>query len=191
MALPHDPLTIRRGTPADAPAVAEFAARSFHESFAADNRPEDMAMYMLIAFGPEQQRRELADPAHTYLLAEQGGRLAGYALIRAAGETPECVATRPSVEVVRFYVDRPWHGRGVAAALMAECEAEAGRRGARGMWLGVWERNDRAVAFYRKCGFRDVGSHEFVLGTDRQTDRVMERELGRAGRASGSSGDGS
>ena len=170
-------LTIRRGEPADAPAIAEFAARVFHESFAADNRPEDMAMYMLVAFGPEQQRRELADPDNTYLLAEQDGRLAGYALVRAGGETPECVATRPSVEVVRFYVDRPWHGRSVAALLMAECEAEARRRSARGMWLGVWERNDRAVAFYRKCGFRDVGSHEFVLGTDVQRDRVMEREL--------------
>ena len=169
--------TIRRGEPDDAPAIAEFAARVFHESFAADNRPEDMAMYMLIAFGPDQQRRELADPGHTYLLSEHGGRLAGYALIRDGGETPECVGTRPSVELVRFYVDRPWHGRGVAVPLMVECEAEARRRGARGIWLGVWERNHRAVAFYRKCGFRDVGSHEFVLGTDRQTDRVMAREL--------------
>ena len=169
--------TIRRGEAADAEPLARFAARVFHESFAADNRPEDMAAYMMIAFGPGEQRRELDDPGRTCLLAEVGGRLAGYALVRADGETPECVTARPSVEVVRFYVDRAWHGRGVAAPLMAACEVEARRRGARGMWLGVWERNYRAIGFYAKCGFRDVGSHEFVLGSDVQRDRVMAREL--------------
>ena len=170
-------LTIRRGVPDDAAAIAHFAARIFHDTFAADNRPEDMAAYMVIAFGPEQQRRELTDPRHTYLLAEQRGELAGYALVRAEGETPECVAPRPAVEVVRFYVDRAWHGRGLAGRLMAACEAEARNRGARAMWLGVWDRNHRAIGFYAKSGFRDVGSHEFVLGTDRQTDRVMAREI--------------
>ena len=169
--------TIRRGEPADAEAIAHFAARTFHESFAADNRPEDMAAYMMIAFGPGQQRRELEDPGRTYLLAEQGGTLAGYALLRAGGETPEGVTARPSIEVVRFYVDRPWHGRGMAQTLMAACESEARQRGARSMWLGVWERNHRAIGFYTRCGFRDVGSHEFVLGSDVQQDRVMEREL--------------
>ena len=171
------PPTIRRGEEGDAAVIAEFAARTFHDAFAADNRPEDMAAYMLIAFGLEQQRAELTDPGHTYLLAERDGRLAGYALVRADSETPECVELRPSVEVVRFYVDRPWHGQGVAAALMAACEAEARSRNARGMWLGVWERNHRAIGFYTKCGFRDVGSHEFVLGSDVQRDRVMERGI--------------
>ena len=168
-------LSIRHGRPEDAGVLARFAARVFHETFAADNRPDDMAAYIMIAFGPDQQRRELTDVDYTCLLAEQEGALAGYALIRAKGDTPECVVERPAIEVVRFYVDRAWHGRGVAGPLMSACEAEARRRGARGMWLGVWERNDRAIGFYTKCGFRDVGSHEFVLGTDRQTDRVMER----------------
>ena len=134
-------------------------------------------MYMTIAFGPEQQRRELSDPAQTYLLAEHGGEIAGYALMRADGETPECVTTRPVVEIVRFYVDRPWHGKGVAPVLMGACEVEARRRGARAMWLGVWAHNVRAVGFYTKSGFRDVGSHHFVLGTDVQTDRIMAREV--------------
>ncbi len=171
------PVMIRRGRPDDAVAIADFAARTFHEAFAADNRQEDMLAYMTLAYGSAQQRRELSDPAQCYLLAEDGGVMAGYALIRAADEMPESVTTRPSVEIARFYVDRPWHGKGVAAALMHACEAEARCRGARGMWLGVWEKNFRAVGFYTKSGFRDVGSHKFVLGSDVQTDRVMEREL--------------
>jgi len=176
-------LTIRRGAPADAPAIAALARRIFHESFAADNRPEDMAAYMALAFGPEQQRRELSDDARTYFLAEHAHALVGYALVHAGGEVPDCVIGRPCVEIVRFYVDRPWHGAGIATPLMLACEGEARRRGARAMWLGVWERNSRAIGFYTKRGFRDVGSHHFVLGTDVQTDRVMARELDTGSRS--------
>jgi ribosomal protein S18 acetylase RimI-like enzyme len=78
---------------------------------------------------------------------------------------------------MRFYVDRPWFGRGVAPALMAACAAEARRRGGDVLWLGVWERNARAIAFYEKCGFRRVGIQPFQLGSDRQTDYVMARPL--------------
>ena len=168
---------IRRGEPADAATLATFAARTFYEAFGAENREEDMVAYMALAYGPEHQRRELSDPGHTYLLAEVDGALAGYALIRVLDDAPGCVATRPAIEVGRFYVDRQWHGLGIAAALMAECEAEARRRGGRAMWLGVFERNVRAIGFYEKSGFRDVGSHYFVLGTDVQTDRIMVRVL--------------
>jgi ribosomal protein S18 acetylase RimI-like enzyme len=82
------------------------------------------------------------------------------------------------MEVVRFYVDRPWHGRGVAHQLMAAAADAAQAAGARTLWLGVWERNPRAIAFYRKCGFEDVGTQIFVLGADHQQDLVLARSLG-------------
>ena len=176
------PLTVsvRPGRPADAAPLSTFAARIFHESFAADNNPADMAAYMSAAFSPEQQGRELADPANTYLIAESGGTMAGYALIRPGDDAPECVTVRPSAELTRFYVDRPWHGAGVARLLMNAAVEDAQRRGARGIWLGVWEHNIRAVRFYAKSGFRDVGSHVFVLGSDVQSDRIMWRGIERA-----------
>jgi ribosomal protein S18 acetylase RimI-like enzyme len=68
-------------------------------------------------------------------------------------------------------------GRGLAQALMAEVENAARRRGAHELWLGVWERNPRAQAFYRKCGFEKVGTQIFVVGDDPQTDHVMLMEL--------------
>jgi GNAT superfamily N-acetyltransferase len=77
------------------------------------------------------------------------------------------------VELWRFYVDQPFHGRGVAARLMEGAKQRARRRGAISLWLGVWERNHRAKAFYAKHGFRKVGSHVFVVGADPQTDDVM------------------
>jgi len=168
---------IRRGTPSDAASLAEFGARTFHETFAADNTPEDMAKHLAAAWSPRLQDAELRDPLLDTLLAvEPGGALAGFAQLRA-GVAPACVPTRNPVELKRFYVDRPWQGRGLARALMAEVERLARRHGGRELWLGVWERNARAQAFYRKCGFEKVGTQIFVVGTDPQTDHVMLREL--------------
>jgi diamine N-acetyltransferase len=166
--------TIRPGVPADAAALAELAARTFRETFAAENRPEDMALYLAQSYGPSQQGRELVDPTIATLLVEADGQLAGYAQLRS-GPAPECVTGVAPLELWRFYIDQPWQGRGLAQALMQRAVLEAGQRGARTLWLGVWERNGRAQAFYRKCGFVDVGSHVFMVGTDAQTDRVLVR----------------
>ena len=165
-------ISIRPGVPTDATDLAELAARTFHETFAADNRPEDMALHLARAYGASQQQRELVDPDIATLLVEVDGQLAGYAQLRS-GVAPECVTGEAPFELWRFYIAQPWHGRGVAPALMRRAELEAYRRGGRTLWLGVWERNARAKAFYQKSGFRDVGSQVFMVGTDAQTDRIM------------------
>ena len=95
----------------------------------------------------------------------------------ATDHIPDCVTGPEPIELWRFYVDRPWHGRGIAQALMERVKAAARERGAKTLWLGVWERNDRARAFYAKCGFADAGEHIFLFGTDPQTDRVMVTSL--------------
>jgi diamine N-acetyltransferase len=169
-------ITIREGTPADAGPLAELAETTFRDAFARDNRPHDLELYLSRVYGVEQQSAELADPLHTTLLAFVDDRLAGYAQVRP-GEPPSCVTSAASLELWRFYVAQTWHGRGVAQALMAAVTAAARTRGARTLWLGVWERNERAQAFYRKAGFQDVGAQVFVLGTDEQSDRVMALSL--------------
>jgi diamine N-acetyltransferase len=169
-------LTIRHGTPADAKALADFGARAFRDAFGADNRPSDMALYVGRTYGVSQQEAELTNPEIATLLAEVDGQLAGYAQLRA-NSAPDCVMDMAPIELWRFYVAEAWHGRGVARALMNRVETEARGRGARTLWLAVWERNERAKAFYRKCGFTDVGSQHFVLGTDVQNDRIMVRSL--------------
>lgn len=168
--------TVRSGTAADAAALAALAGRTFAETFAAANDPADMALYLSRTYGRAQQERELSDPEMVTLLAESGGELIGFAQLRP-GAPPPCVEGPRPIELQRFYVDSPWQGRGVAQTLMRATVAEAVTRGASTLWLGVWERNERAQGFYRKCGFVDVGSQPFVLGTDRQTDRIMSRPL--------------
>jgi ribosomal protein S18 acetylase RimI-like enzyme len=169
-------VTIRSGVPADAAALAELAARTFRDTFGAENRPEDLALHLTSAYGELQQGRELTDPGISTLLVQSGEALAGYAQLRR-GPAPACVKGESPIEVWRFYVAKEWHGQGIAQELMRCVAAEAGRIGARSMWLGVWERNERAKAFYRKCGFVDVGTQIFMVGPDAQTDRVLVRPV--------------
>jgi GNAT superfamily N-acetyltransferase len=161
---------------ADAPWLAALAERTFRETYAAENTPENMERYVAEHFGAPRWARELADPASQTLVAEVDGHAAGYVQL-AWSAAPPCVTGDAPIEIVRFYVDRPWHGRGVAQSLMASALAQARAAGARTAWLGVWERNPRAIAFYRKSGFVEVGVHDFVLGNDRQRDLVLARPL--------------
>lgn len=171
--------TIRLGLQADAAALTALAIRTFRDTYEPYNTPEDMALHIAQAFGAVQQARELVDPDLVTLVVEIGTDLAGYAQLRRK-QPPECVVGEKPIELWRFYVDKEWHGQGIAQALMARVCAEAARAGARTLWLGVWERNDRAIAYYRKSGFVDVGAHTFVVGSDVQTDRVMVRGVGPA-----------
>ncbi len=169
-------MTIRRGTAADAATLAVLARDTFFDTFASTNDPADMALHLERAYGVAQQTVELSDPGVITLLVEEGGQAVAFAQLRT-GHVPECLTGARPMELWRFYVTRDWHGRGIAQALMARVVAEAGQAGAQTLWLGVWERNHRALAFYGKCGFADLGQHVFLFGTDPQTDRVMARLL--------------
>jgi diamine N-acetyltransferase len=169
-------LTVRRGVPTDAESLAELAARAFRETFATENKPEDISLHVAQAYGISQQAAELVDPKIATLLAEVDGQLAGYAQLRSS-TIPECITGEAPIELWRFYISQQWHGQGVAQVLMGRVEMEARKRRARTLWLGVWERNERAKAFYRKYGFADVGAHVFMVGTDTQTDRIWVRSI--------------
>lgn len=169
-------LTIRRGTVGDAGLLSELGARTFSETFAADNTPEDLAAYMNMSFSVAQLTAELEDPASTFLIAEVDGHAAGYARLHD-GEPEKGVEGPKPVELVRLYVSREWLGRGIGEQLMRACIDEARQAGHETIWLGVWERNPRAQAFYRKWKFRAVGEHMFRLGSDLQRDILMERAV--------------
>jgi len=167
---------IRLAEPHDAEVLADLAARSFRDTFADVNTAEDLRLHIDRSFSRELQASEIANSEIRTLVAEVEGMPAGFAQVCLA-PAPECVSEPLPVQLWRFYVDAPWIGRGVAKPLIAAVCAEALALGGLTAWLGVWERNDRAIAFYLKCGFLDVGSHAFLLGEDRQTDRIMVRRL--------------
>lgn len=169
-------ITIRAATAADAAALAEFAERVFDEVFSPGNDEGDMASYLTEAFGADKQRAEITEPGAIVLLAEDAeGALAGYLHI-AASRTPPCV-TAPAVELKRLYVDPRRHSRGLGKRLLDEGIARALASGASRIWLGVWERNFRAQKFYLREGFTRAGEHIFLLGSDPQTDWIMQRPI--------------
>ncbi|MCB1043121.1 MAG: GNAT family N-acetyltransferase [Acidobacteria bacterium] len=163
---------IRLATGADAPTIAVFGRQTFHDAFAADNHPDDLKAYLDVAFELQRIMNELNDELGFFMLAEHANAPLGYLHIRNA-ERPDCVGDCESHELVRFYVDRMQIGGGLAHTLMEAGKREAVKRGATSLWLGVWERNARAIAFYKKNGFQQVGTKAFVLGSDLQTDHVM------------------
>ena len=167
-------MRVRRATLADAAALTAFGRRLFGQTFAPENSPDDLGAYLDETYVEARQLAELADPQVETLLVEDGEALIAFAQLREGAPGSGVTDERP-IELWRFYVDFDWHGRGVAPLLMRAVEDAARARDAVTLWLGVWERNVRAQAFYRKQGFTVVGSQIFTLGSDPQRDLVMAK----------------
>jgi ribosomal protein S18 acetylase RimI-like enzyme len=165
---PDSGLRVRVATPADAGLLARTAERMFRDAFAPSNDAAQMDAYCAEHYGEAIQRAELEQPEIRVLLVEEDDGVIAYAQLRVSA---------PVSEVWRFYVDRAQHGRGIAQQLMAASLDALRAAGATRVSLAVWEHNPRAIAFYRKCGFEVTRQQPFVLGTEVQTDLVMERPL--------------
>lgn len=153
-----------------------LAEQTFRDTFAAENTAENMDRHCRDSYSPAIQMREILAQDRMTLLAFEAGQAVGFAQLRWC-TAPACVDARSPGEIQRIYVRKSWHGRGVAQELMSVCLQEMRRRGSDVVWLGVWERNPRAVSFYQKFNFTAVGMHEFFLGQDRQNDIIMARIL--------------
>ena len=171
-------IKIRRADSKDAEMLAELSRKTFWDAFHDNpkNAPEDMADYMKTAFNSEQIKRELADKKAIFLVAEIENEAVGYAKLFLDNREPEITGEKP-VELARLYSKQEFLGKGVGAKLLKKCFEEAEKFDCDVMWLGVWEFNPRAQAFYRKYGFYEVGKHVFQLGSDAQTDVLMQKEI--------------
>lgn len=152
--------------------LTSLALKTFVDTFAPHNSADDMKAYTSMAFGEAQQRKELEADDIVTLFGEEDGETIAYAQLHHTPRGPH-----GDLEIARFYVDTPHHGRGVAQRMMDAILAHAQRLGGTRVWLGVWEHNLRAIAFYRKAGFVQRGAHPFLLGSDLQTDWIMNRTL--------------
>lgn len=169
-------ITLRRATVADAACLAVLAERTFRDAFTGENSAQDMDTHCAENYSTEIQGSELADPQRITLLAEAGENPAGFAQL-VLGSAPRGLSSARPAELNRLYLLGAWHGRGVAQQLMAAVLSAAAQANRDHVWLGVWERNPKAIAFYRKCGFEVIGEHRFVLGRDPQRDLVMARRI--------------
>ena len=165
------PPAIRPAIPADAARLAIFAAQAFADTYRELSDAQEIADYVAEHFQPERVAAVLADPACATLLAQVGEQLAGYAIVRA-GPAPACVTGSQPLELWRLYLGQGFIGQGLGVCLMNEVHALARTQGAGTLWLGVYDRNVRAVDFYQRCGFRHVGGKEFLFGGQIYIDPV-------------------
>lgn len=170
------PVYIRYASPADAPLIARLSRETFHATFAAENTPGNMEQFMREQFNTEALEAEVGAPGNLFLLAYREDHPAGYARMREGG-SPELLKERSAIEIARIYAAPDFIGKGVGSALMEACIRIARERKNSVIWLGVWEHNPRAIAFYHKWGFEKFGTHVFWLGEDAQTDWYMKRML--------------
>lgn len=175
--LKSNSFTVRYATTADIDLLAEIGRKAFDESFSRYNNPNDMDSYLVAAFNPRKQASEFTSPGCLFLIAEEDGVPIGYARLQAGRGGETCITGDRPVELVRIYILERWIGKGHGSNLLLACLDTARAQGYDTIWLGVWEKNDRAIRFYEKWGFKKVGTHQFSLGTDLQNDFLMERIL--------------
>jgi GNAT superfamily N-acetyltransferase len=169
-------MNIRYANEKDALLLAELGRKTFYDSFIEFNTEEDMVKYLSEHYSEEIQMSEIQDPNAVFLIAEQDGMPVGYAKLKGDSKGDGVAGTNP-MELQRIYSIQEYIGKGVGPALMKESIREAKDRGFNCLWLGVWEKNERAIRFYEKWGLKKVGNHIFILGENIQNDFTMELSL--------------
>lgn len=170
------PVNIRLATSNDAALIADLSRHTFYDTFAPANTEENMDKFMNGPFSRELLMAEVGAPGNIFLLAEYEGKPAGYARLREDNTPPE-LAGLSTLEIARIYAVQEMIGKGIGKALMQRSLDIAQEKAKQVVWLGVWEKNGSAIAFYMKWGFEKFSEHPFVLGDDVQTDWMMKREV--------------
>lgn len=160
---------------AEAPALAAMGRLCFTETFGPHFPPGDMALHLERMFGAAAWPAEYEDPALMIRMAEADGDVAAY--LKLAPMKLQVPHEPGALEIKQLYVLTPWQGAGVAAVLMDWAAETARAAGAPALYLSVWEKGDRAIAFYRKTGFETVGVAPFRLGERVYQDPVMRLAL--------------
>lgn len=171
-----EPIRFTLCAPEDLDRLCELSIATFRAAFETQNDPKDFENYLGKAFSKEQLLAELKHPDMRFYFAWMGDRLAGYCKLNA-GEAQTELQEAGGLEVERIYVDAAFQGQGIGALMLQEIEARARKEGKRYLWLGVWQQNPGAIRFYERHGFEIFGEHPYYIGSDRQMDWMMKRNL--------------
>ena len=167
---------IRKCTIADLQALRDLAYETYDDSFRALNTPETMYAYLAEAFDLERVKAELETPQCGFYFLFAGGKLAGYIKINEAPAQTDINDT-DSLELERIYVQKEFKRLGLGTNLIQYAEEIARSIGKKYIWLGVWEQNPKAIAFYETMGYVQFARHTFRMGEELQSDWVMKKEL--------------
>jgi ribosomal protein S18 acetylase RimI-like enzyme len=171
------PVSIFKLIPADVLPLQTLARSTFIESFAEQNSPEQLADYVARAFNEAQLLEELQRPGSTFYALSRGDEWLGYLKINTPGAQSDLQLPN-SLEIERIYLLQQVQGKGYGRLLLDMAIQQARLKGFQRVWLGVWEHNTKAIAFYERHGFRKFDEHVFTMGNEAQCDWLMVLELG-------------
>ena len=169
-------ITIRKAEITDADVLLTLSKKTFYDFFAHLNEPANMEAYSAVAFTIEKVTSELTNPGSEFYFAVVDDQLAGYLKLNFNDAQTE-LKNSNTMEVERIYVLAEHHGKRIGGDLLTFAMNTGIERQLDTIWLGVWEHNHSALGFYKNKGFEQFGSHDFMLGNDRQTDLLMKRKL--------------
>ncbi len=170
------PIELELVGPGRAAALAALKADTFVETFGAENDPQQVRDHVARHFTPEAVERSLAEPDSTTWCLVEAGALVGYLKVNRGGAQTE-PGLADGLEVEQLYVRATHHGRGLGGRLLEHAMGTARDEGFPFVWLGVWERNARAIAVYEHLGFVPFGDHTFLFGDEEQRDVLMRLDV--------------
>ena len=160
----------------DIDVLRSFARQCFFDTFAGMNTPADMTAYLDSAFSRERLAAELSEEHSAFFFLYIDEELVGYLKLNEAPAQTD-IRDEKSLEIERIYVSKHRQNAGLGKYLLERAVEIAAGRGKDHVWLGVWEKNEKALRFYLRNGFYDIGTHSFFVGVDEQIDRIMRKDL--------------
>ena len=160
----------------DIKALQAIAKQTFTETFGSQNTAEDLAKFLSEEYDFDKLKAEVENPESFYYFCYFEDELAGYLKLNVGAAQTESDYPE-ALEIQRIYVLQKYQGKRIGLAMMQQALAVAKKLKKPQVWLGVWENNLKAQAFYQKSGFKKVGSHDFILGDDKQTDYILLKTL--------------
>ena len=167
---------LKQCTADDFDTLRELSIKTYYETFSPLNTPEDMTAYLHDAFNVQKFAEEFHDIYSEFYFLYYHGQIAGYLKLNEAPSQTD-INDKESLEIERIYVSRKFQGVGLGRFLMERAVAMATECRKKYVWLGVWEKNEKAIGFYKKNGFYEIGTHIFVMGEDAQNDYIMRKDL--------------
>ncbi|KRE82438.1 GNAT family acetyltransferase [Paenibacillus sp. Soil766] len=157
--------------------LQEISVETFTETFKDHNSPESLNAYLERAYNLKQLEKELSDPFSQFFFVYLNDEVAGYLKVNTNDAQSEEKMGDDSLEIERIYIKSKFQGHGLGKYLLTKAVETAMERDKKKVWLGVWEENENAIAFYKKMGFVQTGSHSFYMGDEEQIDFVMTKLL--------------
>lgn len=167
---------IKKGNLEDLQILQEISIETFNDTFKDQNSPENMNAYLEKAFNLKQLEKELSNISSQFFFVYFNNEVAGYLKVNTNDAQSEEMGDE-SLEIERIYIKNKFQKHGLGKYLLNKAMEIAMERNKKKIWLGVWEKNENAIAFYKKMGFVQTGAHSFYMGDEEQIDFIMTKTL--------------